>query len=88
MMTTTIGYGKNALSDDHHIKFDLYCALNRPHADWFSAQLFRLIHKADPNNRNRLRAGYPDHVRVFEEWYTSEDEREFFREVALSDSLE
>jgi hypothetical protein len=35
-----------------------------------------------------LRAGYPDHVRVFEEWYTSEDEREFFREVALSDSLE
>ncbi|KKK74277.1 hypothetical protein LCGC14_2885380 [marine sediment metagenome] len=34
--------------------------------DWFSARLFRLIAKADPENRRLLRRGFPDHVDVIE----------------------
>lgn len=34
--------------------------------DWFSAQLFRLIAKADPGNRDRLRMAFPFHVQAYE----------------------
>lgn len=39
--------------------------------DWFDAKLFRLIAKADARNRSLLRKAYPEHVRVFEEWFNS-----------------
>lgn len=87
-MIRTVGFGRTYLSDDHRMKFDLYCALNRPGADWFSAQLFRLIHKADAHNKLLLAEGFPEHVRVHEEWYNCPDEKEFFREVALSEAVE
>src|SRR5689334_17981415 len=35
---------------------------------WFSAHLLRLIAKADPVNRARLRAAFPNHVALCE-WY-------------------
>lgn len=38
---------------------------------WFSAQLIRLIAKADKNNRERIRSAFPEHVEAFEEWYNS-----------------
>ena len=34
--------------------------------DWFSARLFRLIARADADNRALLRRGFPDHVDVIE----------------------
>ena len=34
----------------------------------FTAQLYRLIAKADPFNRERIRRGFPDEVRAFEKW--------------------
>lgn len=37
--------------------------------DWFSADLLRLIRKADGQNRERLRQVFPEHVRAFEDWY-------------------
>lgn len=37
--------------------------------DWFSAQLIRLIGKADDGNRERLRIAFPDHVAAFDDWY-------------------
>ena len=37
--------------------------------DWFSAQLIRLIAKADAANRATLRIVYPEHVRAYEDWY-------------------
>ena len=44
--------------------------LNNPSAHtWFSAQLIRLIAKADDGNRERLRMGFPEHVQAFEDWY-------------------
>lgn len=36
---------------------------------WFSAQLLRLIAKADAGNRERLRIAFPEAVNVFEDWY-------------------
>lgn len=35
---------------------------------WFSADLLRLIARADISNRERLRGAYPDHVAAFENW--------------------
>jgi len=42
------------------------------HGDWFSAYLFRLIAKADPGRRERIRLGFPEHVEVFERWEREE----------------
>jgi hypothetical protein len=38
------------------------------YGDWFSAKLYRLIHKADRENRERIRAGFPLHVSAYENW--------------------
>jgi len=42
--------------------------------DWFSAQLIRLIAKADPVNLALIRLGFPDHVEAWESWYYGEEE--------------
>jgi hypothetical protein len=39
------------------------------HGSWFTAQLLRLIAKADDSNRDRLRAGFPAEVEAYERWY-------------------
>lgn len=36
---------------------------------WFSADLMRLIAKADGDNKELLRQVFPDHVEAYEEWY-------------------
>lgn len=38
--------------------------------DWFSAQLLRLIAKADHENLKRLRQVYPEHVEAYEAWHS------------------
>jgi hypothetical protein len=39
------------------------------HGDWFTAELLRLCQKADPENLQRIRMGFPDVVSLFESWY-------------------
>ena len=41
------------------------------HGDWFTAQLLRLIAKADNINRERLRVGFPEEVKAYESWLIS-----------------
>ena len=36
--------------------------------DWFTADLFRLIDKADRENRERIRVAFPDEVAAYEAW--------------------
>jgi len=36
--------------------------------DWFSAKLLRLIAKADAENREKLRLGFPEEVAFYENW--------------------
>jgi len=38
------------------------------YGDWFSAQLMRLIMKADLTNRELLGQVFPDHVQAYEEY--------------------
>lgn len=42
------------------------------HGDWFTAQLLRLINKADQVNRYKLAIIYPDEVAAYEKWRSSE----------------
>ncbi len=35
---------------------------------WFTSHLLRLIAKADKENRERIRLGFPDHVAAYERW--------------------
>ena len=44
------------------------------HGDWFTSHLLRLIRKADPQNRELIRLGFPDHVAAYERWQASEGE--------------
>jgi hypothetical protein len=41
----------------------------RGDGDWFSAQLIRMCAKADAQNLERLRLGFPRHVALWEAWY-------------------
>ena len=36
--------------------------------DWFTAQLLRLIAKADSTNRMKLSVAFPEEVKAYEEW--------------------
>ena len=38
------------------------------YGDWFTSFLLRLIAKADIENRELIRLGFPDHVAAFERW--------------------
>lgn len=47
----------------------------------FTVQLYRLIAKADTNNRMRLAAGFALYVDCFLDWQESENPHEFFADV-------
>jgi hypothetical protein len=49
--------------DEDHIK-----EIMDGHGDWFAAQILRLCAKADRETLEQLRAGFPDHVELFEKW--------------------
>jgi hypothetical protein len=49
----------------------------RGDGDWFSAQLLRLIAKADEINRERIRKGFPNHVALYEAWYYKDSEHPY-----------
>jgi hypothetical protein len=38
------------------------------HGNWFTAELLRLIMKADPQHRARIALGFPEEVAVVEDW--------------------
>jgi hypothetical protein len=44
----------------------------------FHALLYTLISKSDPGNRERLRSGFPNEVKAFEDWQAAPNERVFF----------
>ena len=45
---------------------------NRGRWDWFTCHLFRVIAKADENNRSKFRELYPDELEAFEKWKKGE----------------
>lgn len=57
---------------------ELYRTIVSAEATNYHACLYRLIQKADPENKARLRAGYPQEVKAFEDWQSSARSLEFF----------
>lgn len=68
------------------LKFDLWMAMNtsQMRSDWFTAQLFRLIMKADRMNIRLIARGFPREVACFEAWRDAPDEDEFYGEAITS----
>jgi hypothetical protein len=60
---------RSVLPDDHKVEtwHELCLALGGDVTS-FTGDLLRLIGKADPGNRARLRAGFPKHVAAWEMW--------------------
>lgn len=52
------------------------------HGDWFSAQLMRLIAKADRDDLDRLRLAFPEHVAAWEAWRRGGDVWDAFAKSA------
>ena len=55
------------MTSREHLIHDLEASL-APHADWFTAQLFRLIAKADEDNLVALWQGFPREVELWHEY--------------------
>jgi hypothetical protein len=43
------------------------------HGDWFTAQLIRLIAKADAQNKHLLAKGFPDEVAAVDAWLNTDN---------------
>ena len=68
------------MTDEEHAALDLYLAFEvGPHHSHFTAELYRLIQKADFENRYKLKQVYPLHVAMFEEWMLTADRFDFFK---------
>ena len=52
---------------DRELIHEIVCG----YGDWFSADLVRLINKADKSNTEILRSVYPEHVEAYEDWYNN-----------------
>lgn len=57
---------------------DLFLTFETTHADYFIAQLFRLIAKGDEGHRRRLARGFPLEVEAYEEWMISPTPEVFY----------
>lgn len=44
------------------------------HGSWFTAQLIRLVAKADVINRARLAKAFPEEVEAYKKWYYGKQE--------------
>jgi len=67
------------VTGEERAALDLYLTFEvGPHASHFTAELYRLINKADSSNRRRLVEAFPLHVRMYEEWMHTEDRFAFF----------
>jgi hypothetical protein len=60
-----------------HAAKDLFLAFHCGH-DHFTAQLYKLIAKADPSNRAKLMFAFPVEVACFMAWQATPVEKDFF----------
>lgn len=67
------------MTDEERAALDLYLAFEvGPHHSHFTAELYRLIAKADFNNRRKMTQVWPLHVRLYEEWMLTADRFDFY----------
>ena len=65
---------------------DLFLAYNT-RQDFFTAQLYRLIMKADGLNTARLAQAFPVEVSLYQEWMATEDQKDFFERYQIGELL-
>ena len=70
-------------SERKRIAGDIYRVYESGGAVNFTAQLIRLIAKADPDNRHKLGQGFPVEVSVFDEWHTSHSLDVFYKKYGV-----
>lgn len=58
-------------------RFDLY-ATQFERGDWFTCHLYRLMQKADESNLRRLAEAFPLEAKVYRDWHSAPNEKEFF----------
>lgn len=61
----------------YEVRVKRILAIDIPHwqngtGDWFTVKLLALIAKADGQNRERIRLGFPQEVEAYERWYSSD----------------
>ena len=67
------------MTAEERAALDLYLTFEvGPHASHFTAELYRLISKADSSHRRTLAKAFPLHVRLYEEWMSTQDRFDFF----------
>ena len=47
-------------------------AIIRGHGDWMAARILQLLPKADDTTLEQFRAGFPEHVALYEQWKRGE----------------
>ena len=62
----------------HQAKAELQNWVCDPLANNFHSLLYTLVSKSDPVNRERLRLGFPEEIKVWEDWHAAESEDRFF----------
>jgi len=60
---------------------ELYFYITDNSASNYSKCLYWLIFKADSENLERIRLGYPDQVKAWENWQNSKDQWDFFKNI-------
>jgi hypothetical protein len=68
--------GANMITKQNVI--DLFLTFETQSANHFEAQLYRLIAKADTNNRARLLLGFLNQVQTYLAWYETPSPKEFY----------
>jgi hypothetical protein len=66
---------------------DLFLTFEFGGHDFFTAELYRLIAKADGINRLKLMTVYPVEVGLYVEWMETEHPKDFYRKYELTDLL-
>lgn len=70
------------MTEEERAALDLYLTFEvGPHRDHFTAELYRLISKADFINKRKLKLSYPLHVAMYEEWMAM-DAYDFYRKYS------
>jgi hypothetical protein len=69
-----------------HAARDLYLAFHHS-ADHFTAQLFRLMHKADAQNFELLKRGFPVACDAYRLWREAPTEKRFFEYFNVGEIL-
>lgn len=66
------------MTEEEQAALDLFLAFETQHNTHFSAQWFRLYHKADASNKRRMTPGFVTMATIYEQWALAEKPEDFY----------